>query len=230
VSRKIDDRTDFLPIPILEKGSSTLSEIPTEKPTELSLAAKIALEYFGLAKAEITTRIRVRDTLLAAYAAAAFTASAAILGTKQLGEHFLYGLPYLCFAFALLVSYHHAGIGALGKHCAEDLLPTLQKEGQVPGYEHSKVFRSHHSKHNTMRVVAHCLILLLPALIAMVVNFPDILRALKNRALDYYSIAWFAALVLIIMSLSVIIKSNSAHFRGLDLEISSESETKVKEP
>ena len=42
---------------------------------------------------------------LATYAAAAFTAMAAILAASQLGEHFLYGIPYLALAFCLLVSY-----------------------------------------------------------------------------------------------------------------------------
>jgi len=160
----------------------------------------------------------VRDTLLAAYAAAAFTAMAAILGANQLGEHFLYGLPYLCFAFSILISYHHAGIGALGTHCAVDLLPFLEGEGKVLGYEHSKVFKMYHSKHSSRRVIAHIMILLLPAAISMVVNISDILSLIKTQTIDYFSAAWIAALGLMLLSLWIIIRSNKPHFRGLEFD------------
>ena len=185
---------------------------------DISPIGKIALEHLSLAKAEILVRIRVRDTLLATYAAAAFTAMAAILGTAQLGEHFLYGLPYLCFAFSILISYHHAGIGALGTHCALDLLPTIEREGNVLGYEHSKVFKSHHSKHNSRRVIAHIMILLLPAAIAMAVNLNDLLDAISKRSVDYFSLAWAGSLCLMMLSLWLIIRSNGAHYKGLDFK------------
>ena len=183
---------------------------------DISAIGKIALEHLSLAKAEILIRIRVRDTLLATYAAAAFTAMAAILGTTQLGQHFLYGLPYLCFAFSILISYHHAGIGALGTHCALDLLPIIEREGNVLGYEHSKVFKSHHSKHNSRRVIAHVMILLLPAAIAMTVNFSDLADALNKKSLDYFSAAWIGSLGLMLLSLWLIIRSNRAHYKGLE--------------
>lgn len=166
------------------------SSTKPENRSEISPAGKIALEYMGAAKSEIIARIRVRDTLLATYAAAVFTAMAAILGAQQLGEHFLYGLPYLCFAFSILISYHHAGIGALGTHCAIDLLPILEVEGHVLGYEHSRVFRLHHSKHNSRRVIAHSMILLLPAVIAMVINFKDVLNSIAAGSVSHFSALW----------------------------------------
>jgi hypothetical protein len=187
---------------------------PKPLPTEMTVGAKIALEFFTLAKNEVLIRIRVRDTLLATYAAAAFTAIAAILSSSQLGAAYLYGVPYLSLAFTLLVSYHHAGIGALGTHCATDLLPKLAAEGKVFAFEYSNVFHQYHRKNATRRAVAHAMILLLPPAIALIVNFRDALPVtyVENPKLTGM---WFLSMCLMLISGLVIHRSNRAHFDGL---------------
>ena len=185
----------------------------SSEPTDLTTTAQIALEFFSIAKSEVHIRIRVRDTLLAAFAAAAFAAIAAILAAGQLGPRYLYGIPYLSLAFTLLVSYHHAGIGALGNHCATDLLPRLAKEGRVLAFEYSNVFHNYHKKSATRRVWAHGMILLLPAGIALVVNIQDALPA-TYLTTPHFTGMWFGSLLLMVVSALVIQRSNRAHFQG----------------
>lgn len=194
-----------------------MSDAQTQKvvaePTDLTTTAQIALGFFEVAKGEVLVRIRMRDTLLAAFAAAAFTSMAAMLAANQLGPRYLYGIPYLSLAFTLLVSYHHAGIGALGNHCATDLLPRLAREGRVLAFEYSNVFHSYHRKSATRRAWAHGMILLLPAGIALVVNFQDALPATYSTT-PYATGMWFGSLLLMVTSALVIHRSNRAHFQG----------------
>ena len=186
---------------------------PADASTDLSKRSMVALEFFKVAKDEILIRIRVRDTLLAAYAAGAFTGIAAIIASSDLGPHYLYGIPYLSLAFCLLVSYHHAGIGAIGNHCATDLLPHLAREVRVLAYEYSNVYHRYHKKNATRRVLAHAMILLLPSSIALVVNIHDL--APENYAVRPQFVAlWAVSLVLIIVSYAVILRSNRTHFEG----------------
>jgi hypothetical protein len=180
---------------------------------ELSPAAKIALEFFGCAKSEVHVRIRMRDTLLAAYAAGAYTAIATVLSSAQLGEKFLYGIPYLALAFSLLVSYHHAGIGALGSHCATDLFPTLAREGRVLGFEYSNVFHHYHKKNSTRRALAHVMILLFPAGIALGINWRDVLPSIYALT-PHLTVLWLLGAVMMILSAAVIYRSNRSHYEG----------------
>lgn len=193
-------------------SDANLEKSSTES-TDLTTTAQIALEFFGAAKSEVLIRIRVRDTLLATFAAAAFTAIAAILAASQLGPRYLYGIPYLSLAFTLLVSYHHAGIGALGNHCATDLLPRLAKEGRVLAFEYSNVFHHYHKKSATRRAWAHGMILLLPAAIALIVNIQDTLPSTYSTA-PHFTGMWFGGLLLMVVAGLVIQRSNRAHFQG----------------
>ena len=124
--------------------------VPTAA-SELSPKAEVALELVGVVKSEIVARIRVRDTLLAGYAAAAITTFGAVSSSQLLGNQFLYVIPYLALAFTILVSYHQAGIGALGRHCATDLLEVISKETGVRGFELSSIFYTYHGKASTRR-------------------------------------------------------------------------------
>ena len=181
--------------------------------TDLTPAAKIALEFFSAAKDEVLIRIRMRDTLLATFAAAAYTAVATILASSQLGEKYLYGVPYLSLAFSLLVSYHHAGIGALGNHCASDLLPRLAREGHVLGFEYSNVFHQYHKKNATRRTLAHVMILLFPAGLALGINWRDLLPANYAQS-PFLTGLWLIGLAMMIVAAAVIHRSNRAHFQG----------------
>jgi len=185
---------------------------------DLTPRAKIALELCGIAKAEIVTRIRVRDTLLAGYSAAAFTAMSAIAASTLLGNEYLYGVPYLALAFSLLVSYHHAGIGALGTHCATDLFPVFAQEGSVRGFEFSSVFHQYHKKNAARRIVAHVLILLSPPTLALVLNLKD-LRAAPTPDRPYPWLLWVLGLLLMTISVAVIYRSNRPHFHGFSPDV-----------
>jgi hypothetical protein len=187
------------------------------KKEELSPASQVALEYLSTAKAEMTARIRVRDTLLAAYAAAAFTALATILASPLLGKQYLYGVPYLSLAFTLLVSYHHAGIGAIGTYCATNLLPRLAVETKVLGFEHSHVFHQYHKKNSSRRVIAHAMILQLPTGLALLINWEDLLP-INYSANPQYLVIWLFSLGLTVISLLVIYRSNRTHYQGLGFQ------------
>jgi len=184
---------------------------------ELSPSSKVAFEFFTIAKAEITARIRVRDTLLAAYAAAAFTAIAAVLAAPQLGRHYLYGMPYLALAFTLLVSYHHAGIGTLGSYSATDLLPKIERETRVLGFEHSQIYHQYHKKNSSRRVVAHAMILLLPPGLTLLINWED-LAPTSYATSPQFSLLWLLTLALMIIAYAVIHRSNRPHYKGLVYE------------
>jgi hypothetical protein len=96
---------------------------------KLSAKAEVALELVAVVKSEIVARIRVRDTLLAGYSAAAITTFGAVSTSANLGNQFLYVIPYLALAFTILVSYHQGGIGALGVVSQEVVHPGRRKMG-----------------------------------------------------------------------------------------------------
>ena len=183
--------------------------ISTPAPAGLSARAEAALELVGVVKSEIVARIRVRDTLLAGYSAAAITTFGAVTSSKALGTEFLYVIPYLALAFTILVSYHQAGIGALGNHCATDLLEVLEKETGIRGFELSSIFYTYHGKASTRRSIAHFIILLLPPAWALWQNLPDLYTVFPKN------LPWATGLFAMIVSAAVIVRSNRSHYHGV---------------
>ena len=184
-----------------------MSKPPQEK---ISAKTEAALELIGIVKSEIVARIRVRDTLLAGYSAAAITTLGAVSTSSALGNNFLYVIPYLALAFTILVSYHQAGIGALGNHCANDLLPIVASETGIKGFELSSVYFTYHGKASTRRSIAHVIVLLLPPAWALWRNLSDVL----NPVFPVFAL-WFAGLAAMIISAGVIWRANRAHYHGV---------------
>jgi hypothetical protein len=156
----------------------------------------------------------MRDTLLATFAVGAFTAIAAISAANALGPRYLYGVPYLSLAFCLLVSYHHAAIGALGKHCATSLVPHISRHFGVLAYEHSNIYYQYHHKNATRRSFAHALILLLPAIVPLLVNAND-LKPTSYAESPLFTAAWVVSVFLILISGGVLWRANRTFFTGM---------------
>jgi len=177
--------------------------------TKLSPRAEVALELVGVVKTEIVARVRIRDTLLAGYSAAAITTFAAVSTSATLGNNFLYVVPYLALAFTILVSYHQAGIGALGRHCATDLLEVLEKETGVRGFELSNIFYMYHGKASTRRSIAHLIILLLPPAWALWKNIADLYTVFPA------TLPWLAGFAAMVIATGIIWRANRPHFHGV---------------
>jgi hypothetical protein len=194
--------------------TNTTPAIPaeSERTKDLSPRAKVALELCGIAKSEIITRIRVRDTLLASYSMVAVLVFSAVIG-KTLGSEYLYGIPYLALAFALLASYHHAGIGTLGTYCACDLFPVLDQETGIKGFELAPIFNKYYKKNSTWRVSAHMLILLSPSALSLLLNFKD-LFAIPTSVVQIRWLLWSVSFVLTLLSMVVINSSKGPHVEG----------------
>jgi hypothetical protein len=199
----------------MQNTSSTTSD-ELDRTKDLSPGAKVALELCSIAKSEIIVRIRVRDTLLASHSMVAFTVIALVTASKQLGGEYLYGVPYLALAFALLVSYHHAGIGALGTYCARDLFPVLDQETGIKGFELAPTFNQYYKKNSTRRVIAHGLILLSPSTLSLILNFKDLLVATTPTVqFPWLRLLWVISIGLMGICVTVIYRSNRPHFEGV---------------
>lgn len=128
-------------------------------------------------KDEVYVRIKLRDTLLAVYTTAVAAtfgfakATAALSGTCVTPtKEALLILPYLGFAFTLLVSYHHLSIATLGAYIKYELRAKLQTKTTVHVFDGWNKFTNHRTGAQRLRTVGQAVILITPPVVALIIN------------------------------------------------------------
>jgi heme exporter protein D len=131
---------------------------------------EIILSFFESAKDEVYVRIKLRDTLLAIYttaAAATFTVAKASSTAGRIPAESLLILPYVCFAFTLLICYHHLCIATLGSYIKFELHKNLSVGKQIHVFDSWSGFQKHRSGAQRLRTLGQALVLLTPPAIAL---------------------------------------------------------------
>lgn len=178
---------------------------------------EIILSFFTSAKEEVYQRIRLRDTLLAAYTtavAATFAfAKATALGTVPPVDtkSALLILPYLGFAFTLLVCYHHLCIATLGAYIKYELRAKLQANTTVHVFDGWHLFEEHRNGAQRLRSLGQAVILITPPMVALFINYE---AAVSNQwsQVVYF---WFGIAAVLVSLLTIIqIYLNQKQLKG----------------
>ena len=131
---------------------------------------KLIQSFYETAKTEVYVGIKLRDSLLAAYAAAVaaiFTFTKTASGQTLAGGEAALIVPYVCFAFTLLICYHHLCIATLGAYIKFELHPKMSAFRRVHVFDSWSGFRNHRSGAQRLRTLGQGVILLAPALVAL---------------------------------------------------------------
>lgn len=166
-------------------------------------SADTAREYHSTARAELTQRIGLRDNVLMAFLGGTGALFSIAFGTSAKPEILLV-VPYLTLGAAVIISQHHEVIGALGDFLRIELHPFLTKlEGEVPEWDSSKALTAYHSQAIWMRTVGHSVLLIVPSVAALAINWPHRAFSASSKAP-----AWWFGLVFAIGSCVVIGRSH----------------------
>lgn len=169
----------------------------------------IILSFFEKAKEEVYVRIKLRDTLLAVYTTAvaatfAFAKATATFSNQSPGhtKEALLILPYIGFAFTLLVSYHHLSIATLGAYIKYELRAKLSAKTTVHVFDGWNRFASHRAGAQRLRTVGQAVILVTPQIVSLMINN----EAAVSSQWPWVLFFWFGVLATL-ASIAVIARS-----------------------
>ncbi|ALQ52016.1 hypothetical protein [Nitrosomonas ureae] len=174
----------------------------------LSENDEIVLCFFTSAKEEVYSRIRLRDTLLAAYTTAV-AATFAFAKYSSLGinpsedtKNALLILPYMGFAFTLLVCYHHLCIATLGAYIKFELRAKLKTVTTVHVFDGWHRFEEHRNGAQRLRTVGQAIILVIPPITALFINYEAAISSEWSQVVYF----WFGVAATLV-SLATIIQT-----------------------
>jgi hypothetical protein len=178
---------------------------------------EIVLSFFTSAKDEVYARIRLRDTLLAAYTTAV-AATFAFAKATALGidppidtRSALLILPYLGFAFTLLVCYHHLCIATLGAYIKYELRAKLDAKTTVHVFDGWHRFEEHRNGAQRLRAIGQAVILVTPPITALFINYEAAVSSQWSQVVYF----WFGVAATFV-SLATIIQTylNQKQLKG----------------
>jgi hypothetical protein len=149
---------------------------------------------YDAARAELLTRVRLRDQVLLIYlgfAGAIFGVSLASTGvTLSASNHeILLVLPFLSLGFSILVSQHNAVIGAIILFNTNEINAFLAKHDEgAPEFTSSLSFKGHSPRSNLLRLWGHTIILLVPCIVSLAVNICHVFKP----QFPFWTAWWFA--------------------------------------
>lgn len=136
--------------------------------------ADTARQSYELARREALVRAKLRDTALLAFMAAAGLAYGFAFRGSHQNRNLLLLVPYLATGVAALLTQHNYVIAALGKFCTNELEPFLQKvKADAPQWESSEALKEKAVSFLMLTLIAHFLILLVPAGAALYLTSPE---------------------------------------------------------
>ena len=172
---------------------------------------EIILKFFESSKEEVYVRIKLRDTLLTVYTtvvAATFgfaKATASLAGGESMdSKESLLILPYLAFAFTLLVSYHHLCIATLGAYIKYELRSKMSTKTTVHVFDAWNRFEAHRNGAQRLRTLGQAIILVTPPIVALLINNKAAISSQWNWVLYF----WFGVIATA-LSIIVILRSYS---------------------
>jgi hypothetical protein len=129
-------------------------------PLEQKPNIEIALKLFESARAELVSRIGLRDQVLMLFVAAS-------------GAIFTIALvPMLSMGAALLVAQHNGMIGAIRSYCATEFQLALDSQNfSMPQWDNSYALGQFRQSGVSHRSWGHIIVLVVPAFIGLAVNY-----------------------------------------------------------
>lgn len=160
----------------------------------------IALQYYNTIRTELTMHIRLRDQALFIYLGAISALYGITLGIN-INLEVLLIIPFLVLGVTIIVTQHDSHIGALAAYCAKELGTALDGKG-VSQWDNSEVMRAYEKRLVVSRYFGHMLIMLPPAVVALVVT------ACPALSLSIpMGFAWYSGLVATVVSFLLLINT-----------------------
>lgn len=158
-----------------------------------------ARQYHATARSEIIQRLQLRDNVLLVFLGATGALFGIALGTNANPEILLV-VPYLTLGATLIISQHHEVIGSLGLFLREELHPALEKMGDAaPEWDTSDALREYHSQAIWMRILAHTILLIIPPLGSLAINWHHRVVSAFPQGLAWWLGALFAGLSVVVL-------------------------------
>lgn len=137
------------------------------------------LENYKASRSELIMRVRLRDHVLLVYltfvgVVFGFSLKSGLTSKLDTSVNLesLMMLPFLALGCSILVSQHNAVIGALIRFNTEHIGPFLIECGAAaPEFTNSEAFKTHSPKSNFLRSFGHGVILLIPCVISLGLNY-----------------------------------------------------------
>ena len=171
-------------------------------------------KFYESARLELIHRIRLRDNILLFYLGAIATLLGVAFGSKPIQLEVLFVIPFISLSVSILISHHHSIIGLLGFYCVEEVEPFLKKlkpPENAPQWDNSRALLSIANESMLSRVWAHLIIIVVPTIISLVLNYTHALHS----AFPFGPLWWFCLLALLV-SIWVIMRSNTTRKEKYD--------------
>jgi len=129
---------------------------------------------YNAARQEILLRMKLRDQILLTYLVVVATLLGIALKTPD-AYGILLAIPLLALGAISLITTHMVAADHLGEFCSKELGPYFEAPvppGVIPQWDNSQTFHNYTMTSAKFRTVAHGLIVLVPSIMALGVNYP----------------------------------------------------------
>ncbi len=155
-----------------------------------------ARTMYESARAELISRIQLRDNVLLVFMGAVGTVMGVALGTTARVE-ILFVVPFLAFGAATIVSQHNAVIGSLADFCVRELSPFLKSIGELaPQWDDSNALQEYRNSAIRLRSWGHTVIVVVPGIAALGLNWQHALKSAFPNGVLWWFGAVFVALAI----------------------------------
>jgi hypothetical protein len=178
----------------------------------MTAKGETARQNYIAAREEILLRMKLRDQVLLFYLAALGTLLGFALGSSSNPE-ILFAIPFLAAGASIIVSQHNAVMAVIGEFCADELekfLRELDPPENAPQWDNSYTYKRFSERSTNLRSVSHIIILLIPCVLTLVINWKHI-----NSPFPY-SLLWYLGAGCIFFSLYVILSSHKKRSKVYD--------------
>jgi len=145
--------------------------------------------FYKTACQHFLSRLQMRDNVTLLYLAGVGTVLGFAFGSRPVQKELLLLLPYMAVACAPLMVHHNVMLGSLLSYLSKELPSFMTSETRTaPPYEASRSLQTHFALALNLRTIGQLIILLLPSVLALIVNIP----LAVNGPLLYVSAYWAA--------------------------------------
>ncbi|MCG8641036.1 MAG: hypothetical protein MI862_14970 [Desulfobacterales bacterium] len=141
---------------------------------------------YAAARQEVLLRMKLRDQILLTYLVVVATLLGIALKTPD-AYSILLVIPFLALATISLITAHMVVADHLGEFCYRELGKCF---ANIPQWDNSKSFHSYTMTSSKLRTVAHALIVLVPSIMALGINYSHAF----GSPFPYGPIWWFCLL------------------------------------
>jgi len=171
--------------------------------------------YYQSASQHFVSRFQMRDNVTLFFLAATGTILSVAFGSDAVQREVLLVLPYLALACTPLVVHHNVMLGALLTYLSKEIAHApSESESSPPPFESSLALDSSFDLALNLRTIGQLIVLSLPSVLALVINFPTAGQATTSTSYAY----WFAVVCVLltaamIVSVHLLQKHHMDHLR-----------------